>query len=309
MIEQAQYLRACRLIVANIQGEGLDLSQLKISFKIKKSDAQTPNPAEIRVYNLDRETMNRIRNEFSSIILQAGYPSNYGVIFKGNIKQVKYGRENSTETYIEMACGDGDQAYNFSIINRTLEAGVSQEETIGACVESMAPRGISMGYMGDMEPQILPRGKVMFGMTRDYLRQVSRSSDTTWSIQDGRVQFIPLTSVLPNTAFLLNDDTGLVGIPERTNEGLMVKCLLNPHLKIGSRVVLNNDALVMDQKNKGKQKEASPPLSVGGATSDGTYRILVAEYIGDTRGQDWYSILTCLGVNESAPIGNQVADL
>ena len=114
MIDQQQYIRNASLIVADAQGNGLDLASLRIVFKVKKSSAQTPNSAIIRVYNLSDNTAKQIREEFQSVTLQAGYQSNFGLIFKGNIKQVRFGRENSTDTYVDIAAGDGDQSYNFS---------------------------------------------------------------------------------------------------------------------------------------------------------------------------------------------------
>ena len=98
MTTQLQYIRRCNLVVSGASGDGLDLSSLRIVFKIKKSDAQTPNTAEIRVYNLAPDTAKQIRKEFKRVVLQVGYESNYGVIFDGNIKQVRMGRENGTDT-------------------------------------------------------------------------------------------------------------------------------------------------------------------------------------------------------------------
>ena len=48
-MSQRQYLRKCNLIVSNAKGNGLDISDLKITFDIKKSDAENPNTATIRV--------------------------------------------------------------------------------------------------------------------------------------------------------------------------------------------------------------------------------------------------------------------
>ena len=130
MSNQLQYIRRCNLVVSGVSGDGLDLSNLRIVFKIKKSDAQTPNTAEIRVYNLAPETAKQIRKEFKRVVLQAGYESNYGVIFDGNIKQVRMGRESGTDTYIDIAAGDGDDAYNYAVVNTTLAAGAKQSDQI-----------------------------------------------------------------------------------------------------------------------------------------------------------------------------------
>lgn len=304
MTTQLQYIRRCNLVVSGASGDGLDLSSLRIQFKIKKSDAQTPNTAEIRVYNLAPDTAKQIRKEFTRVVLQAGYESNYGVIFDGNIKQVRMGRENGTDTYIDIAAGDGDDAYNYAVVNTTLAAGAKQSDQINAAANSMASKGVKQGFIADTGSASLPRGKVMYGNARDYLRQSAEASGTTWSVQDGKLQLVSLTSVLPNQAVLLTSKTGLVGTPEQTNDGIKAKCLLNPMLKIGVRVKINeedvNEAKLPDSD---KNDAANKPADI---SKDGIYRLLVVEHSGDTRGNDWYSDLVCLDVDASAPPGKQV---
>lgn len=303
-MSQLQYIRKCNLIVAGALGDGIDLSPMRIVFKTKKSDAQTPNTAEIRVYNLAPETVNKIRNEFTIVILQAGYESNYGTIFSGNIKQVRFGRENGTDTYIDIAAGDGDDAYNFSIINTTLAAGATQIDQIAVAGDVMAGRGVGVGYITEIGSQALPRGKVMYGMARDYLRQSAKASETTWSVQDGLLQVVKLTETLPNQAIVLNSKSGIIGTPEQTNEGITVRCLLNPLLKISGKVMIDEkDVAEAKLPDTNTNAEANKPASI---VNDGQYRVLTIEHNGDTRGNDWYSNIVCLDVDETAPINNQV---
>lgn len=304
MSNQLQYTRRCNLIVANQAGEGLDLSGLRIIFKIKKADAQTPNTAEIRVYNLAEETANRIRKEFQNISLQAGYESNYGLIFNGSIKQVRFGRENGTDTFIDIAAADGDDAYNFAVVNVTLAAGAKQSDQINAAAGAMAGKGVATGHIDPTGDARLPRGKVMYGMARNYLRQSAEASNTSWSIQDGKLQFVSLTGVLPNQAVLLTSKTGLVGQPEQTNDGIKARCLLNPMLRIGGKVQINEkDVAEAKLPDTSKDAQANKPAAI---EADGFYRLLVVEHSGDTRGNDWYSDLVCLGIDATAPAGKQV---
>lgn len=304
MTGQRQYLRACKLIVATAGGSGLDLSGLHIKFSIKKADAQTPNTAEIRVYNVAETTVARIRKEFSRVVLQAGYETNLGVIFDGNIKQVRFGRENGTDTYIDIAAGDGDDAYNYAVVNTTLAAGASQRDQINAAASPMSDRGVKPGYIGETGETKLARGKVMYGMARDYMRQSAEASDTTWSIQDGKLQFVPNTGVLPNQAVVLNSKTGLVGQPEQTNDGIKARCLLNPMLKIGGKVQINEkDVAQAKLADTSKDAQANKPADIA---ADGFYRLLVVEHSGDTRGNDWYSDLICLDIDATQPPDKQV---
>ena len=305
MIDQQQYIRNASLIVADAKGNGLDLASLRIVFKVKKSSAQTPNSAIIRVYNLSDNTAKQIREEFQSVTLQAGYQSNFGLIFKGNIKQVRFGRENSTDTYVDIAAGDGDQSYNFSTISTTLSAGSQQTDQINAAINTMTPNGVTTGFIDDIDSIILPRGKVMYGMSRDYLRQSTESTDTTWSIQNEQIQIVKRTSVAPDPVVVLTSKTGLVGVPELTNDGVSARCLLNPLIRIGGIININQRDVA-----DAKLSNVSNDLQVNSApqtTADGLYRVLVAEFNGDTFGNDWYTDITCISYDNSAPDGEKVS--
>lgn len=295
MDEAQQYLRTCKLIVFGADLDGLDLSQLRIKFTVKRSDTMTPNVADIRVYNLEEKTALRIRKEFTKVVLQAGYESNFGVIFQGNIKQVIIGRESATDTFIDIVAGDGDRAYNFAIVNATLAAGSTQADQVGAAIASMVPKGVGEGYIGDMPPEKLPRGKVMYGNARNYLRDVAQSTDKSWSIQDEKVTFVPKKSYLPGERVVLTSKTGMIGTPQQTNEGVNVKCLLNPNIKIGGRVQIDNASI---QRYKINLSVPNSPANIPAPlTADGVYYVLVAEHTGDTRGVDWYTTLICLNMD------------
>jgi hypothetical protein len=293
--DQAQFLRVCKLIVYNKKQTGLDLSQLHIKFSVKRSDTQTPNSADIMVYNLDENTAQQIKKEFTKVVLQAGYESNFGVIFQGNIKQVLIGRENATDTYLNIIAGDGDNAYNFAIVNQTLAAGCSAPDQIKAALDPMQKKDVSMGTVMVAKDQKLPRGKVMYGASKKYLRSLAATNAAAWSIQDGKLNFLPLRTYLKGEAVLINSKTGMIGRPEQTNEGLNVKTLLNPLFKISGRVKINNADVAQFKINltvPGSPANTPPQLR-----EDGYYYIMVVEYVGDTRGQDWFSSLTCLTVD------------
>lgn len=296
-MSQTQYLRKCNLIVADEAGKGLDLSELRIKFAIKKTDGQTPNTANIRVYNLSETSANKIQKEFTTVLLQGGYESNYGVLFSGNSKRISRGQENNTDSFLEIQAADGDDAYNFSVVNATIAAGASQRDQIEAAAKVMKGRGVDMGYVDADTTTELPRGKVMYGMSRDYLRQSADSSGASWSIQDGKVQFVPLTGVLPNQAIVLTPATGLIGRPEQTDSGVKFRCLLNPSIVVGAAVQINSKDIAEGQVED-SDKEPMPALAV-----DGFYRVISLEITGDTRGQDWYCEGT--GLSMDSTVGKQ----
>lgn len=299
-----QFGRVCTLLISNSAGAAMDLSALRIKFAVKKSGVMTPNVADIRVYNLDSTTAQLIKKEFTGVTLQAGYIGNYGVIFKGNIKWSTIGRESATDTFLDIVAGDGEEAYNFAIVNKSIIAGTPPQVQLSAALTSMFTKGVGQNYVGTLPVSQLPRGKVMYGNARDYLKTLADTNKFTWSIQDEGVVFIAQSTYMPGTAVVLSSKTGMIGTPQQTVEGIMCKCLLNPKLKIHGLVQINNASVAEYKINP--QVPGSPANTPVPLTDDGVYYILVAEHSGDTRGTEWYTNLTLLNVDPSSNPLNSV---
>ena len=307
-----QFGRALTLVVYGADMSGLDLSKLRIKFSVKRSDTMTPNMADIRVYNLEEKTALKIQKEFKKIIFQAGYAGNYGVIFQGNIKQVIIGRESATDTFIDIIAGDGDRAYNFAVVNTTLAAGSTAQDQIGAALAPMIEKGVMAGNLGTTAGEKLPRGKVMYGNSKHYLRNIANSTEQSWSIQDEKLTFVPLKSYLPGERVVINAKTGQIGTPQQTTDGVNVKCLLNPLIRVGGRIELNNKNIEMQKLNleqiafaKGDTSAINRLIPMR-LNQDGIYYVLTLEHSGDTRGVEWYTSMICLNIDVSANPLNSV---
>lgn len=299
-----QYLRQISLKIGNDQ-QALDLSDLRIRFSVRRGDITTPNSADIRVYNVSDQTAKKAQlREFSRVVLQAGYAGNFGVIFDGTIKQVRRGRESQTDTYIDITAADGDSAYNFAVMNASLAAGSTPEDHLQAALKSMESRGITMGEGSALSENKLPRGKVMFGMARDYLDTLGKTQDISWSFQDGKLTLIPNTAYLPGEAVVVNSATGMVGLPEQTQNGITVKMLLNPGVRIGRRLQINNSSIQLYRYGVGLNDTRQNLFTSQSAKldADGFYKVLVANHSGDSRGNEWYTDVICISVDETVPI-------
>lgn len=305
-----QYLRKASLLIGGDDGKALDLSGLRFQFAIRRGDLQTPNTADIRVYNVSDQTADRIRQllpqpEFTRVVVQGGYDGNFGALFDGEIKQVRRGRESSTDTYIDITAADGDSAYNFAISAVSLAAGSTPKDHISAVLQGMAEFGISGGYMpSDMPGNPLPRGKVFYGMTKDELRKIAKNTQTSWSIQNGNLTIIPESAYIDGDIPVITSATGMIGLPEQTQNGIRVKVLLNPNIKIGQAVKLDNKSIQGYRFGLGISQQAGNLMLETTAVktnADGLYYVMIADHQGDTRGQAWYSDLLCLSIDASIP--------
>ena len=312
-----QYIRKAALIVGQESGRGLDLSQLRFSFSIMRGDIETPNSAQIRVYNPSPLTVSTLLEqgsalEFTQVQIQAGYEGSYGLIFRGTIKQVRYGREQQTDTYLDITAADGDSAYNFSTIALSLAAGqTNPNNAVQQVIQTMAANGVDSGYIPpNLGGNALPRGKVLYGMTRDELRKMSVNVGCSWSIQDGKIVFIPLTGYLPGQVPVITRATGMIGMPEVTQNGIQLKTLLNPNLKIGQAVKLDNASIQRMQFGLNYQDQGYNSIAKDFGAKidpDGMYYVMHANHRGDTRGQDWYTEILCLAIDASVPLDTNKA--
>lgn len=289
-----QWLRKASLVVS-AGAEGIDLSALRFSFKTRQWDLQTPGRLEARVYNLADDTANRIQKEFTRIVLQAGYEAGeFGTIFDGTIVQVRRGRENPTDTYVDITASDGDAGYVFGVVNATMAKGSSFRDRAEALRRAM---GIEADHIADLPQQSLPRGRVFYGMARDHMRDLAFSTDTEWSVQKGRLQIVERGGYLPGEAVVLTSATGMIGLPEQTQDGIRVRSLLNPMIRPGGRVRIDNASIQQAGLQLSiTQGAASANAFLPRIAEDGFYRTIVAEHAGDTRGQDWYSDLVCIAL-------------
>lgn len=300
----AQWIRKASLIVGDDES-ALDLSQLHFRFQIRQQDIQVPNSADIRVYNVSDATAKRARDlvEGGSVVISAGYDGNFGVIFRGSIIQVRTGKESPVDSYIDITAGDGDRGYTLATLSKTLAAGSTVKDHIAAGMEAMGPYGVKRGWMPDDLPKNpLPRAKVMFGMARDVLEDAARTAGADWTIHDGALNVIDQQAFLPGEVVVLTSATGLIGMPEQQIDGIRIRSLLNPSIVAGRVVQINNKSLQelrmpLDLDSVAKQYAIRPKLD-----ADGYYRTIVVDHVGDTRGQEWYSDIIAVGLNE--PITN-----
>lgn len=297
------YLRKASLVVAaGISGR--DLSELQFKFQVHQRDIQTPNTAVIRVYNLSDKTAQEIQKEYTRVILQAGYQTDpFGVIFDGTIKQVRRGRENPTDTYLDILASDGDKALNFGVTNTSLAAGATPADQVDAHAAALGQYDVTKGFIGELPKDALPRGKVLYGMAADGLRDLMAGFGFTYSIQNGKLNIVEFNGFIPGQAVVLNSKTGMIGLPEQTEDGITVRCLLNPLLGIGSKLQINEKSVQQATQDLAYTAFPIDQQFPGIDKNDGVYRIYVIEHHGDTRGNDWYSEIVCLSIDPTVAQG------
>ena len=295
-----QWIREYSLTVEGA-GSAIDASDLRIRFKVDQNTLQRPNSAEITITNLSNETADKIQKEGKLVTLSAGYEGASKLLFKGDIIQKRKGRENPVDTYLTILATSGDKAYNFAVVNKSLAAGHTFRDQVNAAFEPMKEHGITLGHIGDLGSKVMPRGRTMFGMARDFLRDIAFSTNTAWSIQNNKLQVLENQKTLPGQAVVLNSQTGMVGMPVQTINGIIVRCLLNPEIRPGTRIQINQSSIQTAAFSPNYTAEVQNSM-LPSIAEDGFYKALVVDHVGDTRGNPWYTDIVCIRADGQGPI-------
>lgn len=254
--------------------ESIEIRDLRISFSCVKSLTSEPNPATLKIYNLNESSRNRVTSgEFNQAYLMVGYGGDLGLVFSGDIINPVM-RKDDTDWITELECGDGYNEINKSRTNVTIAKNTGQKDVIKKLSGDMSESASSGAMVSLPNDKKLPRAKTMIGNTRDHMTKIAKNNDADWTIQDGKLIVLPKKEAIEDkTGYVLSQETGMIGSPEKSDSGIEVTCLLNTSIKVGSLIRIQ---------------------SIIKAYS-GDFKVTDIEITGDSHSDEWYSKITCVG--------------
>jgi hypothetical protein len=287
------------------EGTSIDFSDFKVTFNCAHDIQNSLQTATVTIYNLNAETERLILSQGIRVYIEAGYvnPKLYGRIHYGNIRQVNRGTLNGTDKYIKID--------TIKDPNRIIWGSAVISALRGSNYRQLIDRVAAANNLevGDVPPnwgedKKLSRGFSNFGSTKDLVSGIAASTNSIINIEDGKLNIIDVSQPYPGEAYDLNYKTGLIDTPQQTKEGVIVKTLINPQIKLNSWFHLNNEDIIA--ADVGFMELPNKPMDI-----DGLYRIIKQEFSGDTRGNDWYCTHTCFtqagGMPEFITDSGQVA--
>lgn len=304
------YIKATNNAVSDI---AVDISNLKCLFTIEKKLGGFSIAKEMctfEVYNVNPETEKIILKDGYGLTIEAGYENGrYGKIFEGDIIQAvnTIEEENFKITILAMS-GQEEIASNFVKCSTNSSTRKEQLKIMGQ--KARIPIQIedkTEDYSTDNE---LPRGKVFFNSVEKYYSDYGRrmgniffyldsmrkkTKDSTETEQKAKIVIQSLMNVISNmSAIELSPETGLIGIPQVCDNGVIIKCLLDPRLTIEGYVKLKDSMI---------QRGLVQPFSGQGFNQtamidpESEYKIYSIKHMGDTYGDTWISEVIGVGRN------------
>ncbi len=240
-----------------------------MSFSVKKDLTSKPNTVDLKILNLNPDHRSAIEQlKAARVQIEAGYESGTSVIFIGDLR-TSVSTWSDSDCTTSLSAGDGEKAIQRSRINLSVK-----KNTKTADVLKMVARALGVGE-GNLNAaasklsssgiaDVFAAGTVLTGSAAREMTSICRSSKLTWSIQDGKLQILPLRQTLAGEALYISPSTGLVGSPSVDN-----KKILSCKIKIIQDVFPGRKMVIESNRIKGQ------------------YRIEECTYAGETHGDAW----------------------
>jgi hypothetical protein len=272
-------INAGGLRIASRTASGSRKPNLRVSFAIERDLQSKPNNAELTIFNLSKDSRARLQEKGILTTIEAGYFGNTSIIFKGDLDYGSTTRQGSDWVTV-MQATDGGKQYRKARINVSFDAGTQINDVLRTAAQAI---GVGLGNLEDEIGKGNPRnvaqyvkGLVLSGNAAEQFKKIANRAGFGFSIQDNQIQLTrPGQVINPTEAIVLKNGTGLIGSPEKGENGIMnVTSLLQPELLPGKKV----------QIQSGK-------LATGQFEIDGFFRVEKVQMVGDTMAQEWYSRL------------------
>lgn len=286
------YGRKYRVLVSDVNGNSVNVSNLRCKFEITKVSYYEPNYIVVTIYNMTAATENQMINSAYYVIVEAGYDSgnHYGLIFKGQVVQPIRGKENGTDYFLKLVCIDNVRYMTYATMCNTFVANQTMRDAVNMCITNPVNPELKTNP-GTIEVADItyPRGKVLFGSASTYLEQAARSSNSTFYFDDDKANIVSAIQPPQGEVVSLTPQSGLIGTPSQIvlstgGIGVTAKCLLNPMITPGSMIHLENVRIQAMQYDYSRNTNGYRPLD-----NEGLYRVIRVVHTGDTRGDEWYS--------------------
>ena len=311
---RANWLRYFKLTVAvdGTNTTALDLSNFRVRFTISQAVVGKPTTADIFVYNVAKSTVDSIQlveNQSVGasgirVIIEAGYEDDHAVVFQGDLWWKSVGRENETDTFMRLIAATGDKAHQYAVVNASIPKGATQEQIFNVVAKSMADKGVPSGTGIPQEVATvtkLPRGKVLYMMSAKAMQGLADTNNFLWGYGTNGLIAIPKTPTFDQSqdVVVLTSETGLIGRPKMTVNGVELQCLINPRIDVGTFIQIDNRSVQRDAYDTAVKADIMKNAATTDSmlSADGLYQVIAREFVGDTRGTEWYANLIASGVN------------
>lgn len=234
----------------------------------------------LTIYNLEPSIRGEIAvGTYTGAVLEFGYEDEGGMLstlFSGNIIRPLYTRVDPVTDATILYVWDSGDFKNYGLVSLCYDAGVNYYQ-IAQDIATKGTYNISYELSEKLKTIKTTSAKSIYGSQDETLQQIANECGLPYKTENNiakifgddveNEEVIVFTRTLENGKVV--SESGLIGIPSLSNDGLYFECLINPKLSIYSVVKIDNSIINIEQTG------ALPSVETGGQlNSDGLYRVV-----------------------------------
>lgn len=257
--------------IVKTYSDDLSDNNLAIDFNVTKSMGNYGDKANITVTGLPLEDIASLTSVLTSIgktppprnfiSLSAGYPDNINTIYQGGLFSVS-SNIDKPDMSITLDCLGGFDA------SRTIEIEINMKPASLSKIASQLASKLNMPLSFLVEDKTY-KSFSFKGSCYQLINELKVKTKGTIAIYmtDGKI-IVDDINIAGSNIVYISGNSGLIGTPQASIQGVNFKTLLNPNLSVGTCVELTSNKL--------------PLIS-------GLYKIITLSHQGSTRGNNFFS--------------------
>jgi hypothetical protein len=210
------FIRQVEVTIGPKGGEGVKINNLKIAFEIEKTDKPETNTAKISIYNLSKDTHDKICVAGNHCTMKAGYADEtitailFGDVVKGTRKK------SGTDYVTEIEVKDG----RIAVMAGQVSVSYAKDMDALTIVQDMID-AIGLPSKGtELIPSDAkyPGAFADIGQAADILREVLNKYDLRYTVQNEMIYILKDGEASESTGLRLTPETGLLTSPQPVSD-------------------------------------------------------------------------------------------
>lgn len=199
----------------NPQPNLLEISTLRVQFKVEKNLAKDPNTCEVIVTNAAPGTRTDLCRTPLVLRIDAGHRQDAGArhVFTGSLRH-GYSKRDGVNWSTVLELGDGAAMFDGARASRAFTRGTRKVDVVRYVASTM---GVELPRELANDPDLqrtIASGETVYGDSHAEMTRLLAPFGYSWSVQDGRFQALRDEQAAPGTALVISKDTGLIGSPQ-----------------------------------------------------------------------------------------------
>lgn len=220
---------------------------LKVTGTFQKTLMGIPNPSQISVFNLARDTRDAIRGSLTKITVQVGWQNTeLHTLFQGSVLSAVSER-NGADIVTKIGALPGYGALVRGVSSKTFAAGTPVRDVVKSMAQDLP--GLTIGDSGleGLDGKIGGSGWSFAGSTKDGLTQLANEHGFSWHVDDGQFKALGDKAKFGGFVELNGKDGGLISVvptltgPLQVQTGVKIKAVYVPGITAGGTVRVKSD--------------------------------------------------------------------